>query len=634
MKASVVWAFAALCAASVEAGSTTQRVLFIGNSYTYVNDLPNLYKQLATSLLPGVTVTVDSDTGPGRRLEQAAQSVTVQERLAAGNFDFLVLQDAAELGGVPTVWGYASVELKKARLASEAAIRDVFTPAANKAGATVVFFVTWAQRNGETGFLGRQRSLSDGYAVFADIAEREACGRVVQARAGEVYKKVYEFSRQTTAQPSHDSFSLFYQLYWPSTTAGSYATAWALFTAITGNAAPYKAGTTFRSSLSEELAAQLAGMAQEVWTEHASVASEIKAIQGYYPTSTYVVRGPKGLERAGSFVVRGNKLSFCQSLWGGADPNYEGDVYDLTVQDGAVYWKHESASVTSVSEFAATLEWSNGVVFANNAVCRGPEGSTDSPATSAPPTASPPTPAPTASPDTPAPAPTASPGTAVTTASPGAATTAAPTVAATSAPTAGPSTATTAAPTVAATPAPTASAGTAVTTASPGTATTAAPTVAATSAPTASPSMATTAAPTVAATPAPTASPGIATTAPTVAPTASPGTAVTTASPGAATTATSAPTASTRTPTPAQSSGRQDSSDSNSDKTWIVVLVAVVAVVALGGVAAFFFLQRKKKASPKFSTRDVVQKTPFPAAQLTEMADHPPASLPCDPCFE
>eukprot|EP00754_Rhynchopus_humris_P031056 Rhum_TRINITY_DN15308_c3_g2::Rhum_TRINITY_DN15308_c3_g2_i4::g.150328::m.150328 len=542
MKASVVWAFAALCAASVEAGSTTQRVLFIGNSYTYVNDLPNLYKQLATSLLPGVTVTVDSDTGPGRRLEQAAQSVTVQERLAAGNFDFLVLQDAAELGGVPTVWGYASVELKKARLASEAAIRDVFTPAANKAGATVVFFVTWAQRNGETGFLGRQRSLSDGYAVFADIAEREACGRVVQARAGEVYKKVYEFSRQTTAQPSHDSFSLFYQLYWPSTTAGSYATAWALFTAITGNAAPYKAGTTFRSSLSEELAAQLAGMAQEVWTEHASVASEIKAIQGYYPTSTYVVRGPKGLERAGSFVVRGNKLSFCQSLWGGADPNYEGDVYDLTVQDGAVYWKHESASVTSVSEFAATLEWSNGVVFANNAVCRGPEGSTLAPPVTAPPTATPSTPAPTASPATSAP-PTSAP-------------------------------------------------------------------------PTASPP-----------TPEPTESP------PTRTATVSLTTSAPTAIPHAA--ATSAPlTASPGTPTLAPLRGGQDSSDCDSDKTWIVVLVAVVAVVALGGVAAFFFLQRKKKASPKFSTRDVVQKTPFPAAQLTEMADHPPASLPCDPCFE
>eukprot|EP00754_Rhynchopus_humris_P031059 Rhum_TRINITY_DN15308_c3_g2::Rhum_TRINITY_DN15308_c3_g2_i8::g.150337::m.150337 len=524
MKASVVWAFAALCAASVEAGSTTQRVLFIGNSYTYVNDLPNLYKQLATSLLPGVTVTVDSDTGPGRRLEQAAQSVTVQERLAAGNFDFLVLQDAAELGGVPTVWGYASVELKKARLASEAAIRDVFTPAANKAGATVVFFVTWAQRNGETGFLGRQRSLSDGYAVFADIAEREACGRVVQARAGEVYKKVYEFSRQTTAQPSHDSFSLFYQLYWPSTTAGSYATAWALFTAITGNAAPYKAGTTFRSSLSEELAAQLAGMAQEVWTEHASVASEIKAIQGYYPTSSY--------------VVRGNKVSF----WGGSNPNYMGDVYDLTVQDGAVYWKHESASVTSVSEFAATLEWSNGVVFANNAVCRGPEGSTLAPPVTAPPTATPSTPAPTASPATSAP-PTSAP-------------------------------------------------------------------------PTASPP-----------TPEPTESP------PTRTATVSLTTSAPTAIPHAA--ATSAPlTASPGTPTLAPLRGGQDSSDCDSDKTWIVVLVAVVAVVALGGVAAFFFLQRKKKASPKFSTRDVVQKTPFPAAQLTEMADHPPASLPCDPCFE
>ena len=154
--------------------------------------------------------------------------------------------------------------------------------------------------------------------------------------------------------------------------SGSYAAAWALFTAINGNAAQYKAGTTFKSSLSEALAAQIAGMAQEVWTEHASITPAIEAIQGYYPTGTY--------------VVRQNKVS----LWGG-NPNDLGDVYDLTVKGGAVYWAHASASVTSVSEFAAEVVWSNGDVFANaKALCRGPKVLTDSPATMQP---SPPLPA-------------------------------------------------------------------------------------------------------------------------------------------------------------------------------------------------------------------------------------------------
>eukprot|EP00754_Rhynchopus_humris_P003599 Rhum_TRINITY_DN11891_c0_g2::Rhum_TRINITY_DN11891_c0_g2_i1::g.47608::m.47608 len=148
MRASLTWACALLCVASVS-GQTNQRVLFIGNSYTFGNDLPNLYRQLATSLLPGVAVTVDSDTAGGRRLAQAAQSASVLQKLAAGSFDFLVLQEQSIVGGAPAVGSYAPDDWKVMRRASEAAIRNVFTPAANNAGATVVFFATWGRRKEE-----------------------------------------------------------------------------------------------------------------------------------------------------------------------------------------------------------------------------------------------------------------------------------------------------------------------------------------------------------------------------------------------------------------------------------------------------------------------------------------------------
>ena len=387
MRGSALYLALCLCAAPAM-GADVQRVLFIGNSYTYGNDLPNMYRQLASSLLPGATITVDSDTAGGRRLEQAVEAGSVIAKLDAGNFDFLVLQEQSIMGAVPGVGFYAPDEWKAVRLRSEAAIRDVFTPKATKAGAKVIFFASWGRRETEpnwgfNSFLTMQRALSDGYAVFADIARREACGDVATGRAGEVFKKMYEHSLLTNAAPSTDTASLFYQLYTgdgshPSV-SGSYAIAWALFKAMNGNTNTFNDATTYKSSLSTELASQLAGFAGQVWQENEGIAPEIKAIEGYYPT--------------GTMVVRNGKIS----KWGGNDPNDMTNIYDLTVDNGAVFWAFKGASVTKVTPSAAEVTWSNGEVLGNvNAVC--PKEDTPSPAgTTAEPTSVPPTEAPSTS---------------------------------------------------------------------------------------------------------------------------------------------------------------------------------------------------------------------------------------------
>jgi len=75
------------------------RVLFLGNSYTYVNDLPRLFAMLCHS--NGRQVAVDSITVGGHRRQGFQQErdplcAQLRETLAARHFDFAVLQEQSQ----------------------------------------------------------------------------------------------------------------------------------------------------------------------------------------------------------------------------------------------------------------------------------------------------------------------------------------------------------------------------------------------------------------------------------------------------------------------------------------------------------------------------------------------------------
>ena len=73
------------------------RVLFLGNSYTYYNALPDMVMQMANSM-PGRKIEAKSVTRGGATLADLWSLTNGLEVLRAGSWDYVVLQDQSTLG--------------------------------------------------------------------------------------------------------------------------------------------------------------------------------------------------------------------------------------------------------------------------------------------------------------------------------------------------------------------------------------------------------------------------------------------------------------------------------------------------------------------------------------------------------
>lgn len=114
-------------------GDVALRVLFIGNSYTYVNDLPGRVHALAASSGIG-TVEVDSVVQGGATLE-AMTMTNAPDRIAEGGWTHVVLQGQS----VEPLLSPASFEAGAKALSDDA----------KSAGAAIVFYETWARQAGD-----------------------------------------------------------------------------------------------------------------------------------------------------------------------------------------------------------------------------------------------------------------------------------------------------------------------------------------------------------------------------------------------------------------------------------------------------------------------------------------------------
>ena len=76
------------------AQSIAKRALFIGNSYTYVNNLPQMAADLATSA--GDNLIFDSHAIGGYKLIQHATDITTLNKIMVGNWDYVVLQEQSQ----------------------------------------------------------------------------------------------------------------------------------------------------------------------------------------------------------------------------------------------------------------------------------------------------------------------------------------------------------------------------------------------------------------------------------------------------------------------------------------------------------------------------------------------------------
>ncbi|MBK9176820.1 MAG: hypothetical protein IPM46_10905 [Flavobacteriales bacterium] len=142
-------------------------VLFIGNSYTYVNDLPNTLRQLALSL--GDTMTVASSAPGGYTLFQHASYAPTLDAIGSQQWDFVVMQEQSQLGALP-------VEATNTELGAIQLMEDI---EANYECTYPVFYMTWGRQNGDPQncasfpfmctYDGMQQALRNNYVYLATM---------------------------------------------------------------------------------------------------------------------------------------------------------------------------------------------------------------------------------------------------------------------------------------------------------------------------------------------------------------------------------------------------------------------------------------------------------------------------------
>jgi len=129
------------------------RVLFIGNSYTYVNDLPFQIQQVAASAGAEMPLEVVSITPGGMTLEHHWTSGAARRLIRQGGWTHVVLQEQSTrpIDDPATFHEYARL----------------FDEEIDRVGAQTVFYLTWARQHRPTS----QDSLSHQY-----LAAGEALG--------------------------------------------------------------------------------------------------------------------------------------------------------------------------------------------------------------------------------------------------------------------------------------------------------------------------------------------------------------------------------------------------------------------------------------------------------------------------
>ncbi len=145
------------------------RVLFIGNSHTYVNDLTGLFSGLSEA--GGRSVRTDASTFGGYSLEDHTNTQATLDKIAQDSWSFVVLQEQSV---IPTIhyWRYNSMYPAARFLDSLARLQ----------GAQTAFYMTWGWK------YGGQHSYGDSLSPdFQDYFEMQESVRVAYEEiAGEL----------------------------------------------------------------------------------------------------------------------------------------------------------------------------------------------------------------------------------------------------------------------------------------------------------------------------------------------------------------------------------------------------------------------------------------------------------------
>jgi hypothetical protein len=149
-----------LACATEPSGSPPVRVLFIGNSYTYVNDLPGIFADLSAA--GGHSASVDMLAYGGWTLAQHAQDGGTNAKLAQEAWTWVVLQEQSLIPALPSQ--REAMMYPAVRTLADAARTRHIEP---------VLLLTWAYRDGYDAagidaYATMQAQIITGYLSIAD----------------------------------------------------------------------------------------------------------------------------------------------------------------------------------------------------------------------------------------------------------------------------------------------------------------------------------------------------------------------------------------------------------------------------------------------------------------------------------
>ena len=215
-KSILLFVFGLFVATNVEA-QTTKRTLFLGNSYTYVNNLPQITADIATSMLD--TLLFDGNNIGGYTLQAHSTDAVSLAKIAVGNWDFVVLQEQSQRPSFPISDVQTLVFPFAARL-------DSLINAQNTHAETM-FYRTWGRKNGDAQncaffaplctYNGMDSLLNERYLTMA------TANHGVVSPVGAVWKYLRQHNSTIELYDADESH--------PSQ-AGSYAAACCFYTAI------------------------------------------------------------------------------------------------------------------------------------------------------------------------------------------------------------------------------------------------------------------------------------------------------------------------------------------------------------------------------------------------------------------
>lgn len=218
----------------LDAATPPSRILFIGNSYTSVNSLPNIFKQIADSA-GQPPLTIATSTPGGLTLEKHSKLPATLARIDEGNWDVVVIQGQSQEAAMAEKYENMRKDFQSG--AAELCKR-IATKSPN---ARIVFYQTWARHSDywlnpkADKTIGNnpadmQARIRKWYAVVAQAAQKQ---HAVVAPVGDAWELNYKNAnplRLHSKDNSHPAFNgsylaacvIYSTIYQPANLAISY----------------------------------------------------------------------------------------------------------------------------------------------------------------------------------------------------------------------------------------------------------------------------------------------------------------------------------------------------------------------------------------------------------------------------